>query len=250
MFLNIQFDTCIMLIHMSNTPQLPFRIYTDGELPQWRTESFYTKEPETIAWLNFFSLKTEYLVDVGANIGIYSLYWLSKDIKNFCISCEPFSANSRMLRKNLELNNYQSRCLIVCNPLSQNVQVVTAINEDKRIGSSGYKIETIPDRSREMINTQTIDALLEKIEKPCILKIDTDGFDFEILKGGIQSLSQQKIISVLIESSEREHRHIEYFLSQKNLVRDVTFENLENHSDVRRISKGKIERNRVYSLQA
>jgi hypothetical protein len=68
---------------------VPFKMITTHELSQWRKENFWEKEPETIAWLQNFSNMagdTRALLDVGANIGVYSMYWLSLNSNNFVTS--------------------------------------------------------------------------------------------------------------------------------------------------------------------
>jgi len=73
---------------------LPFRIDTTDELSLWRANTFFDKEPETIEWLKFFSNKsnsTNLLVDVGANIGLYTLFWLSLNTNNRAIAIEPLT---------------------------------------------------------------------------------------------------------------------------------------------------------------
>ena len=41
-------------------------------LTRYRIESFYTKEPETIEWVNNFISGSFW--DIGANVGLYSIY--------------------------------------------------------------------------------------------------------------------------------------------------------------------------------
>jgi len=234
---------------MIDFPQLPFKLNTDHELSKWRSESFFTKEPETICWLNHFNVNTSCLVDVGANIGMYSLYWLAINPENNCTACEPFLTNVSQLSANLDINNFASRCSIVKAPLSEIEQVVRPVISDWRVGASGFRHE--PDSLQEgskTMKTTTLDQLLENAEEPCIVKIDTDGTDFEILKGASQALKSKKIRSVLIESSEYQHLQIEEFLSEFKILPDEMFNDIENHSDLRRISAGKVERNRIYTL--
>jgi len=57
-------------------PLLPFKLNIEEEIPKFRAETFWTKEPETIHWINRnLSESTDIglLIDVGANIGIYSI---------------------------------------------------------------------------------------------------------------------------------------------------------------------------------
>src|ERR1044071_9834964 len=40
---------------------------------RWRADTYATKEPDTIAWIDQFVQEGDVLYDVGANIGLYSL---------------------------------------------------------------------------------------------------------------------------------------------------------------------------------
>ena len=203
-----------------------------------------------MAWLDHFGSKISLLVDVGANLGLYSLYWLTLNAKSFSLACEPFIPNIQMLITNLELNNFRSRCDIVQSPLTKVKQKVNPVITDERIGASGFKISDVDQNGHGRgVETTTLDEVLSLIDGLCILKIDTDGTDFEILKGARLSLSQGKIVSVLIESPEGQQIEIAEFLNEYNLILDETLNYNKNHSDLRRIASGKIERNRIYSLK-
>ena len=69
---------------------LLFEIYDYGEICRYRASSFLYKEPETIKWIDSFN-SSEYFLDIGANIGIYSLYAAKKGISTTCI--EPDALN-------------------------------------------------------------------------------------------------------------------------------------------------------------
>jgi len=67
----------------------------------WRVETMYTKEPDTIEWLK--SMKPgEVLFDVGANVGIYSIFAAKRGVKVYAF--EPESQNFAILQKNIWLN--------------------------------------------------------------------------------------------------------------------------------------------------
>lgn len=68
-----------------NTHEI-FRVLDFGSTTRMRASSFETKEPETIRWINIFR-EGEKLLDIGANIGIYSLYSALKGL--YVISVEP-----------------------------------------------------------------------------------------------------------------------------------------------------------------
>jgi len=234
---------------MSLENALPFRLDLSDELSIWRSETFYTKEPETLEWLKYFALldsNCKTLVDVGANIGIYSLYYLSFPFTNV-IACEPFHENIKILIKNINLNGHEKRVKLISRPLSLQEHNVLPIITDHRAGSSGYKIHPANNLNSETIQTLTLDSLLFEEKEELILKIDVDGLDFEILQSAEITLNSGKICSLLIESTEKVQALIETYLKKFGYFPDSRFNQLHEHSDKRRSKSGKGERNRVYS---
>lgn len=229
----------------------PFLIDQQDELSVWRYESFYDKEPETVKWIDFFATSEMPLnfLDVGANIGMYSLYFLSlaKDKSVICV--EPFQKNFELLTRNLYLNNYLHRAQVIRNPLSNEIKEGSAVITDMRPGGSGYKLIEGGKVFHESTNVQVlnIDSILYPFDQKYVLKIDVDGNDFEILQGGTKALNSGCIVSVLIEASQDvQHRIIDY-LEIFDLIYDYRFNDLLSHSDRRRISNNKTERNRIYT---
>jgi len=229
----------------------PFLIDQQDELSVWRYESFYDKEPETIKWIEFFATAEipPNFLDVGANIGMYSLYFLSlaKDKSVICV--EPFQKNFELLTRNLNLNNLLHRAQVIRNPLSNEIKECSAIVTDMRPGGSGYKLIEGGKVYQESTNVQSldIDSILYPFDQKYVLKIDVDGKDFEILQGGFKALQSGCIVSVLIEASQDVQNQIIDYLKTFNLIYDYRFNDLLNHSDRRRISNNKTERNRVYT---
>ena len=80
-----------------------FKIYDYGTVTRMRATSFEKKEPETLNWIKTFE-KNDNLIDVGANIGIYSLYAAYKGIN--VVSVEPDALNYALLNLNIRINNY------------------------------------------------------------------------------------------------------------------------------------------------
>ena len=237
---------------MSQEKSLPFKLDISDELSAWRSKTFYSKEPETLKWLEFFAVinhNYEILIDIGANIGIYTLYWLHFP-NTRAIAIEPFSENIRLLSKNIRMNNFMTRVDIISKPLSsQNTLGWSTIN-DIRPGGSDYKLSlnnNLNQSNSIKVETLTLDSILGGKKEKYILKIDTDGTDFNILKGAELALKDGKIVSILIESSEEDQGFIESYLKSFDLIADSRFNLIDEHSDTRRKINGKKERNRVYS---
>ena len=89
---------------------LQMRFVVPNTLNRFRVETFSTKEPETLEWLDRLPEACT-LWDVGANVGLYSVYAAKK--KNFrVIAFEPSVFNLELLARNLFLNDLQDKVTI------------------------------------------------------------------------------------------------------------------------------------------
>ena len=85
--------------------ELPFKMIVETEIEKWRHDTFWEKEPETIAWIDDME-PGEVLYDVGANVGVYALYAASRGIK--VVAIEPVFENFSRLMQNIELNGFNN----------------------------------------------------------------------------------------------------------------------------------------------
>jgi len=84
-----------------------------------RGTTFYTKEPETINWIKNFE-KNSIFFDIGANIGIYSLFAAKLD--HSVTSFEPESHNFSVLNININDNNFEKK--IIAYPISLDQKMI------------------------------------------------------------------------------------------------------------------------------
>src|SRR5262245_21238698 len=77
-----------------------------------RVSTFFYKEPATLEWINTMEAD-DVLLDIGANIGLYSLY-AAVESSLLVYSFEPFPSNYAVLVQNVALNKLQNRVLPVC----------------------------------------------------------------------------------------------------------------------------------------
>ena len=78
----------INLVYDFKIDDLVIKVACPNRLNLYRAETYLTKEPEMIQWINTFDDKVTFL-DVGANVGLYSIY-AAKRGANKIISIEWF----------------------------------------------------------------------------------------------------------------------------------------------------------------
>ena len=86
-----------------NHKQIKMFFYVPNPLNKYRIKTFSTKEPETLAWIDSFK-KNSVFWDVGANIGLYSIY-AAKASSCKVFAFEPSVFNLELLAKNININN-------------------------------------------------------------------------------------------------------------------------------------------------
>jgi len=115
------------------------------------------QERELYGWLRRLSADVQTAVDVGANDGMYTLYFLARTPAAKVVAVEPDAGSRDLLHRNLALNGFAD---------DSRLQVV-----QKFVGDSC---------DRECV---TLDSLLPSLRLPCLVKVDIDGGELGLLRG-------------------------------------------------------------------
>lgn len=186
------------------------KFFCPGNSPQFIVDGFLTDsndgEPETIEWIDTFE-NDEIFWDVGANIGIYSLYASLKDIR--VLSFEPSSGNYYLLNKNIEINRMSNTIKALNIALSDTSELDELHMTTTKLGSAhnsfgeaiGWHGKSYTPSFKQAVVGFSIDEFIEKFNPPFPnhLKIDVDGIESKILEGAQKTLSNQRLKSLLIE---------------------------------------------------
>jgi FkbM family methyltransferase len=129
-------------------------------------------------------------VDVGANVGSYSI--LAASCGASVIAFEPDKKSYAWLRRNIELNSYESlvdaRCLGVSNQTGI-VPFITGEDTTNRISGCG-------DTN---ISVTTLDEALAGNQCPVLIKADVEGHETEVLEGAKHILANSRLKFLIIE---------------------------------------------------
>jgi FkbM family methyltransferase len=197
-----------------------------------------------LEWLTHFSHQNLTLIDVGANIGLYTIFWATLSEKNRCIAIEPCSKNLRTLRKNSKQNCLGNRVKIMGCAISGKSGNSYFVDNSRMSGDSRFSLGS----EGKKINTKTIDSIVTSNNlSHVILKIDTDGHDFECLKSATDSLISGRVISINIEISIKDKRKLDKFCKAFDLLPDARFNLMATNSKNWRRKKGKYIVNRIYT---
>lgn len=178
-----------------------------NEMVAWRVRTLRQKEPETIHWIDTFD-STDLFLDIGANIGIYSLYAArARGVQ--VIAFEPESLNYALLNRNIFLNGLDQKVKAYPMALSDESAFselhVNGFEEGSSCHSFKEKLNFRHERARfdfcQGCFSMRLDELirLNYIPVPQHIKIDVDGIEHRVLKGADQLLEHPSLKSVLVE---------------------------------------------------
>lgn len=206
---------------------LVLKFTAPNSLCDWRAQTFSTKEPETLEWIDSIP-ENSVLWDVGANIGLYSVYAAKK--RNCRIwAFEPSVFNLELLARNISVNGLSKQVCIVPIALSDRLGFsqmrMTTTEWGGALSTFGQEFGWDGKAIRQVFEFQTIGLSMEdavqqlKIPQPDYIKMDVDGLEHFILKGGLSVLASVK--HVLIEVNDDFHEQADQcqaLLTQAGLV--------------------------------
>jgi FkbM family methyltransferase len=177
-------------------------------LNRFRIDTFSTKEPETLEWIDGIP-QGSVVWDIGANVGLYSCY-AAKAARCRVFAFEPSVFNLESLARNVFLNGLTSQVTIIPLPLSDALSFsafnMTTTDWGGALSSFGQSFGHDGQILRKIFEYSTVglsmvDAVdLLKIPQPNYVKMDVDGIEHLILKGGGSVLD--KVHGVLVEINE------------------------------------------------
>lgn len=177
-------------------------------------------------------------VDVGANIGYYSLWAASKvGASGKVFSFEPDPITYADLEENVALNQFSNiqLCPIAC---GEAVGQSFFLHEYDNTGSS-HLITDNSVKNETLVSVARLDTYLQErgVTNIDFLKIDAEGAELQVLKGataylqlGIPPLVQVEVINKALKQFSSSEKHLVDFMSEHNyLPYDITLDGLQQY---------------------
>lgn len=143
------------------------------------------------------------IVDLGAHIGEYTLLGaklVGPDGK--IISVEPLHETADSLRENISLNNF-SNCRVIESAVGSKVtkQTLYKVSDEDVYGYLDPIVNNKKLIKSNEIDVTTVDEIItgNNLEKIDLLKIDVEGFEYEVLLGCKSAFEQGKIKNIICE---------------------------------------------------
>ena len=198
--------------------QIKSRIFHSNLVHSWVADSkFYVKKGETgltqniyvglhefndMCFLLHLLRKEDNFIDVGANSGSYSIL-AGSVIGARVLALEPIPSTYLRLVSNFELNGIKSPSEarnIGIGSSPGKIYMTSFLDTTNRIvfdNESGQSIE---------VDIETLDLVASNII-PKLIKIDVEGWESEVIRGGSDILSNQGLLALIIELNESGQRY-------------------------------------------
>lgn len=178
------------------------------EIEQYRFETYESKEPETLDWLDAELRDGDVFYDVGANIGVYALYAAVLRPGARVFAFEPESLNFAELCRNAHLNRLENLtpcALALSDKLGLELLHVDAMEAGSALNNLGAPSPLSWNGAGSAFRHGVLAAPLDELSArlglpaPNLLKIDVDGIEPAILRGGEKTLRAPTLRGVLVE---------------------------------------------------
>lgn len=162
-------------------------------------------EFEDMMFVLHFLRPEDLFVDVGSNIGIYSIL-ASGEIRSRTIAIEPVKRTFDTLSMNVRLNNAESRVSLLNIGIgategqlyfTRNEDTMNHVVSDDSVGS---------DSDIEKVEVNTLDAVCVDA-KPILVKIDVEGYETNVIRGADAVLKSAELKGVIIELNNTSRRY-------------------------------------------
>ena len=156
-------------------------------------------EPEEVALVRSLLGDCAALIDVGANIGLYSC--LARSVGRRAVAIEPHPGNLRLLRANLAANGWQDTEIVARGlAAAQGSAELFGTNTGASL-VPGWAALSRRTLLRQTVELTTLDALLEGrfASERLLIKVDIEGSEFAMLRGAARTLERVPAPAWMVE---------------------------------------------------
>jgi FkbM family methyltransferase len=167
----------------------------------------------------FIIKKNDIVVDIGAQIGIFTLMAAGNATKGHVYSYEPMKKNFQYLKKNIERNKLSNVSIFNLGVLDKTESIKLFLSETCTGSHSIIPCKKQKRSKFEIINCIGLNEIfqLNKIKKCDFLKIDCEGSEYKILFNTSKDIFS-KIRRIAMEyhlfENSPQHRHLKKFLEK------------------------------------
>ena len=219
-----------------------FKMYSncdDGLVRMIYYKSPYVEQNDLNVFLSF--CRTESVIfDIGANTGLYSLSSASIHDQARIFSFEPNPVNLNRLRYNIQLNPFTNLEVAPFAVGDQSTEIEFHVLKDDKLSDTSSAVKDFSHSSYRgekewksiKVKQVTIDEYVkdQSLDRLDLLKIDVEGYEINVIEGGMESFKRFKPIIMLESFLDKEKRayfndlakalnYTIYFISEHGIIR-------------------------------
>lgn len=208
----VQGDVCV-----------PFPNQTRLLIPPHMKGSFHYIWPgiydyEEMSFLMHFLRPEDLFIDAGANIGVYTV--LASGVAGArTIAFEPGEFAYQYLTSNIRLNDLSA--LVTARNMALGKQE-GKIRFTAGLGTENHVIQDKNPAAGVEVLLTTLDAQLKELE-PAVIKIDVEGFEQDVVAGGLGCLAKPSLRALIIERVGNADKYGQDEISLHKSIRDQGF---------------------------
>ncbi len=144
--------------------------------------------------------KSAVILDIGANIGNHTIFFAKECGASKIYAFEPTQKTFQTLVKNIEINQLDRKVVAMNVALgSKDSKVKVIVNEED--AGSNYVVENVNgDTTMHTLDGMTFNEHID------FVKIDVEGYEFEVLKGAVKTIKRDNpdiFVEIFDENYER-----------------------------------------------
>jgi FkbM family methyltransferase len=194
-------------------PRAEIRLYVTSEIERKNRAYSCRFEPWTMEWLDTNVQPDDVVYDIGANVGTFSMIaatLVGRD--GMVLAFEPGAMTYGRLCENLALNQLDRSVMPLPLLLSSETELQTFRYRTLEPGQSRHHIRPWSPRGsgkggryrQPMLGIKLDDAIrIFRLPPPCLVKVDVDGAELDVLAGARDTLQNPRMRSLMIEVDQQ-----------------------------------------------
>jgi FkbM family methyltransferase len=177
---------------------------TGVELSLFQTGTY---EKGTLYFIASYLNRGDCFVDVGANIGLMSIF-ASQCVGNpgKILAFEAHPETHQLLQENIALNHIEN--IKTFNFALGNESAKATIYDNWNVNRGGASLVIHAENATGFeVDVKTLDEVIQNDFQPKMIKVDVEGFEFQVLKGATNTIKNCKPILIIEFSVSRDNQY-------------------------------------------